>query len=199
MTDIAGPTKEQLLADALRAGMMQNGSDIMSLPRPVDVVGVRKVRPRHKMAVMLAEAGWTNNEIAKALGYKPARVSIILNSRNPELQKVREETASRVADNIQDTYLRIRMYANEMLGIMVQHARDQSNPVNSRHAARDILHMAGYAPIKRQFNVDVQVPGQEIVRAAKQIEQANEVALRAQEWTVRVPTPGESSDDDQKG
>lgn len=177
MSEMFGPTKEEFLAQQLR--VVANAA-----PQTINRHQTKKVRPRHKMVVMLHEAGWKNDEIAKALGYTPSRVSIIINSNHPELQKARAETASRVADNIDDTYNRIKLYANEMLDVMVTHARNLAEPANSRMAARDILHMAGYSPIKRQYNVDVQVPAEEVINAAKRIQDANEVAANYQIWSV---------------
>jgi plasmid maintenance system antidote protein VapI len=212
MSEIYGPTKEEFekaQLDAIKRAtdeakakeklrtIFGNGTVQVSKYKDRTYVNYTKhpktIRPRQRMIVMLHEAGWKIKDIAKSLGYTEVRVNQIVNSKHPELLKIRSETAARVADNITDTQLRIKLYANEMLDVMVKHARDETNAANSRMAARDILHMAGYAPVKKNLNVDVQVPGEELVKAASQIKEANEVAANYQMWSVK-----EQSDDDKE-
>lgn len=206
MSEMYGPPKEDFERFQQRAAEVEknkselrtifgNGTVQVSTYKDRTYVNYTKnpktIRPRQRMIVMLHEAGWKAKDIAKSLGYTEVRVNQIINSTHPELLKIRAETAARVADNITDTQLRIKMYANEMLDVMVQHARDTSNAQNSRMAARDILHMAGYAPIKKNLNVDVQVPGEELVKAASQIKEANEVAANYKAWAVNERDPND--------
>lgn len=215
MSEMYGPSKEEFLKQQLRdideeykkakereknengtRTIYNNGTIAVSQYKNRTYVNYPKhpktIRPRQRMIVMLYEAGWRIKDIAKSLGYTEVRVNQIVNSKHPELLRIRAETASNVAENITDTQLRIKLYANEMLDRMVQHARDTANPANSRLAARDILHMAGYAPVRRNLNVDVQVPGQELIKAAGKIQEANEVAANYKQWAVSE----DNSDDD---
>lgn len=188
MSEFPGPDKAQFLAQQLNVALgLPAGSAIFAQPTKSALHNMpKKIRPRHRMVVMLAEAGWTNKQIAESTGYTESRVSIILNAKHPELLRVRAEFASKVADTIDDTANRLKLYANEMLDTMVYHARQkEAQPQNSRMAARDILHMAGYSPVRRQVNVEIPVPAAELLTAAAKIQAANEVALRKSEWEIR--------------
>lgn len=144
-----------------------------------------RVRARHRIAVMLHEAGWKSKDIAKALGYTESRISIILNSQNEELLSLRESFAATVADNAVDTGSRIKAYANEMLTVLVGHARNVQEAVNSRIAATELLHMAGFSPVKKQFQLSAEVPAEEIHSKLQEIKEANEVVMQAGQWAVR--------------
>lgn len=146
-----------------------------------------RVRPRHRIAVMLHETGWKPQQIAAALGYTVARVSVILNSHHPGLQQLRTEFASQVADQVVDVQSRLKMYANEMLTVLVGHARQTAKPELSRLAARDILHMAGFTPVKKVFQANANVPVEELKRLVGHIEDANEVVLKSSQWEVKEP------------
>ena len=145
----------------------------------------KRARPRHRIAIMLHEAGWTNKDIARALGYTEARLSVILNSSNPILSATRAKFASEVADNIRDVQSRFSLYSNEMLDVLVHHARQKDQkPELSRLAARDILHMAGFSPVKKIFQANAQVPVEEMRHMLTGIQDANEVVLKQDEWKV---------------
>jgi hypothetical protein len=139
------------------------------------------------MVVMLHEAGWKAKDIANATGYTQSRVGIILNSRHPELLELREKFASQVAENALDVNSRLRLYANEMLTIMVGHARNDKEHQLSRLAARDILQMAGFTPVKKIFQANANIPVEDLKRLVSNIQDANEVVLKAEEWRVKDP------------
>lgn len=180
-SDLGGPEKP-IDWGVLLKGEMSKDTPARALYTP------ERVRPRHRIAVMLHEAGWKSGDIAKALGYKTAaRVSVILNSRHPALQSLRADFASQVADNVLDVQSRLKMYANEMLTTLVGHARQTTKPELSRLAARDILHMAGFTPIKKVFQANTNVPFEELNRLVGHIEDANEVVLKSADWAVKNP------------
>lgn len=177
MADLPGPEKPL-------------GIDWGRLRKPITAVQAqtpKRVRARHRLIVMLHEAGWRNKDIARTLGYTESRVSIILGSRHPGLLEVREKFASEVADNIRDVHTRFRLYANEMVNIMVTHARQTADPALSRLAARDMLHMAGFTPVKKEFLVSAQLPVEELQKVLGKLGEANEVLERYGHWTVRSP------------
>jgi predicted transcriptional regulator len=146
----------------------------------------KRVRPRHRIAIMLQEAGWKNKDIASALGYTQARLSVILNSHHPELQEIRAGFASRVADNVEDLHTRFALYANEMLDVLLSHARNKvDRPELSRLAARDVLHMAGFTPVKKSIVMEGKLPQAELVNALDKLAEANEVALQSDQWKVK--------------
>ncbi len=163
--------------------------DMESAPPTASQVAGRpkngRLRARHRIAVTLAENGWRNKEIAKALGYTESRISTILRSGNAKLRVFRNEIAQRVADNMTDVSSRITLYANEMLTRLVDHARQDERPELSRLASRDILQMAGFTPIKKQFNLNATVPIDQLDRVVPEIYKANEAAMQAAAYIIK--------------
>jgi predicted transcriptional regulator len=184
MADLPGPEKPIDWGALLGTEMSK-----ATAARPLYSPG--RVRPRHRIAVMLHESGWKSGDIAKCLGYTEARVSVILNSHNPGLQRLRVEFASQVADQVQDVHSRLKLYANEMLTRLVTHARQIERPELSRLAARDILHMAGFSPVKKVFAIEARLPVEDLKKLVSNIEEANEVVLNSAQW--RVKNPGEEA------
>jgi hypothetical protein len=182
MGDLPGPEKPLDWVALLKTEMSPNTPS-----RPLREIKVlSRVRPRHRIAVMLQEAGWKNKDIAAALGYTESRLSVILNSHNTGLQTLRANFASEVADQVKDVHARFMLYSNEMLDVLVGHARNAtSRPELSRLAARDILHMAGFSPVKKVFSVDAKVPTAELNKAMQEISDANEVVLSSDKWRVK--------------
>lgn len=144
-----------------------------------------RVRPRHRIAVMLHESGLRPKEIAKMLGYTESRLSVILNSHNDELQTIRTGFATQVAENCQDVMTRLKLHAHEMVDIMLVHARDKTKGELSRLAAKDILDRAGFAPVKKQFTLEGKLPEEDLKRALDKIDEANEVVLNSAQWRVK--------------
>jgi hypothetical protein len=145
----------------------------------------RRVRERHKMVVMLAVCGWRNDEIARAMQYTPSRISVILNSHHPELLRVRDETANRIANSTVDLTAKIRLAAGPALDKMIALVDSQDENV-ARQSAKDILDRAGYAPVKKQLNVDAQVPMEELTGVLDRIQEANDVVLQRDNWVVKT-------------
>lgn len=145
----------------------------------------KRVRDRHKMVVMLQVCGWTNNEIARATRYTPSRVSIILNSRHPELLAVRAATVERVANQTVDLSAKIRLAAPDALDKMISLVDSEDETV-ARLAARDILDRAGYSPVKKSVNVDTKVPLDELNGVLGKIHEANEVVMQRDNWVVKT-------------
>lgn len=179
MSDLPGPEKPLDWVAMLKQEMSP-----ATATRPMYTPA--RVRPRHRIAVMLHESGIQPKEIAKMLGYTQARVSVILNSHNPHLQEIRVGFATQVADNCQDIMTRLKLYAGEMVDIMVKHARNTDKGDNSRLAARDILHMAGFSPVKKQFTVEGKLPAEDLKRAMDKIAEANEVVAQSAQWRVKT-------------
>jgi hypothetical protein len=188
MSELAGPTKDQLAAQARQPSLKELFEQAMpgfgvqtlsavALHRP------KKLRDRHKIVLMLGAAGWRAKDIAAATGYTPARVSVILNTANHEARHFKDQFAIRVADNVSDVSLRFKLYANEMLDVLVSHARNKDDSSNSRLAAKDILHMAGYSPVKKEMHIGATVPVDELNKLLHSVQAANEVVTRS-EWDV---------------
>lgn len=146
---------------------------------------IKRVRDRHKLAVMLQVCGLTNNEIAANLGYTASRVSIILNSQKEELQQVRRDTVERVAERTVDLSTKIRLKAPEAFDKMVD-LLESDNERIVLESAKDILDRAGYAPVKKQINAHVPVPMSELESTLDKINEANEVAMKHGDWEVRT-------------
>lgn len=181
--DLGGPEKP--IAGIDWSSLVAQSKSPATAARPL--YSPDRVRPRHRIAVMLHEAGWQAKDIAAALGYTIARVSVILNSHNPVLQELRSGFASQVADSVLDVNSRLKMYANEMLTVLVAHARNKDKPELSARSARDILHMAGFSPVKKVFQANTDVPLEELKQLTQHISDANEVVLSREKWSVVNP------------
>lgn len=182
MSDFQGALKELILpASAKPAPWAQH-----SIGRPGGMGAVlKRVRPRHKMVVSMHMAGYKDVEIAQILGYKPARIAAILKSSNPELLQVREELGNKVASQLGDLVLQFRLESKKSLDTLVEIRDKQDAPSSERRlSALAILDRAGYAPVRKQINLDTKVPFEEMKQLMGQIDQANEVALRRDEWTI---------------
>ena len=184
MSDLPGPEKKLDWSALL-------GSQAAPMTPARPVYTPARVRPRHRIAVMLHESGMRPKDIAAALGYTQARISVILNSHNEHLKQVRVGFATQVADNITDVGMRFKLYANEMLDILLKHARDPEDKANSRLSARDILYMAGFTPVKKQMNLNADLPVEELRTLVGKINEANDAAAQAARWVVS--NPGEKS------
>jgi len=180
MADLPGPMRKLPWEKLL---------DMESAPPTASQVAGRpkngRLRARHRIAITLQENGWRNKDIARALGYTESRISIILRSGNAKLRTFRNEIAQRVADHMSDTSSRITLYANEMLTRLVDHARQEERPELSRLAARDILQMAGFTPIKKQFNLHANVPADQLERVLPEIHKANVAAAEAAAYVIK--------------
>lgn len=178
MADLPGPEKPLDWAGLLQ---MEKSSKTPSR----QLYTPARVRPRHRIAVMLHESGIRPKEIAQMLGYTEARVSVILNSHNVHLQAIREKFATQVADNCQDVITRLKLHAHEMVDIMLKHARNVDKGDLSRLAAKDILDRAGFAPVKKMFSLEGKLPEEDLKRAMDKIDEANEVVLNSAQWRVK--------------
>ena len=154
---------------------------------PVKAGGVqlRQVRTRHKVVISMHMAGFTNAEIARELGYKPERVSVIINSSNPQLQEHRSKVENEVAMQMGDLVMSFRAESRKSLNTLVAIRDKEDAPLSEKRlSALAILDRAGYSPVKKQINVDGNVPFQELKGVIDQINSANEVAIRRDQWSV---------------
>lgn len=182
MTDFQGALKE-LILPAKSAAMPWEGR-----PRGSTIGNRRlqRVRPKHKIMVGMHLAGWSNEEIAKELGYKPSRVATILQSSHPELIKHREEINTAVSRRIGDLVLRFRTESSKSLDTLIEIRDKTEAPFSERRlSALAILDRAGYTPVKKQINLDANVPFQELKGIVGQLEAANEVVVRRDEWVIK--------------
>lgn len=148
-----------------------------------------KMRPKHRYVVMLHEMGYSNKEIASMVGYSETRVSIILNWKGQEVDQYRQDAQQKLTDRTVHVADRINDAASEAFDIMLTHARAiDKDRTNSRLAARDILHMAGYSPVKKtaSINANVQVPP-ELQAAVTQLDKFQEVKAKEGSWAVKEP------------
>lgn len=189
MTDIQGALKELILpASAKPPAWARHQTN----NRPGSQIRLKRIRPRHKMIVSMHMAGFTDVEIAHALGYTPSRVGMILRSTHPELAKVKKELADVVSRQMGDLVLRFRAESSKSLETLVDIRDDTEAPRSERRlSALAILDRAGYAPVRKQINLDTQVPFDEMRQVFGQIESANEVAIRRSEWEI-TDVPKES-------
>ena len=185
-----GPTKETLLREqfASLALPLHRESETRHRARDPETLS-----PKIKIILVLHASGWKHQEIAAVTGYSYGRISQLVNSKNPTIRAFQELAQERVIEGIHDVSTQFRVYAGEMVDILVKHARNMQEPANSRLAARDILHMAGYSPVKKTATVPAMLPTEEFYNVLKHIHDSNEVILRKKEWEVQpIPTSGKS-------
>lgn len=147
-----------------------------------------RLRPKHRHCIMLHELGYKGSEIARMVGYSEPRVSVILNWQGPEVDKYRQEARDQVQARTLEVGDRINVSAHEMLDVMMHHARNLKDASNSRLAARDILHMAGFSPVKKtaSINANVNVPP-ELQDAVKQMDKFHEIQMKQDQWRIVEP------------
>lgn len=150
----------------------------------------KRLRPKHRQVIMLHELGYDNIEIAQMVGYSISRVSVILQWEGPEVEEYRKLALSKVIDRTAEVGDRIAMHAGEMVDIMVRHARNEKDAANSRLAAKDLLHMAGYSPVKKtaNLNVNATVPP-ELQGAVEQLDKFREVKEKENTWRINNNPP----------
>lgn len=189
LSELAGPVKEPEWAKMLR-GLERTGQ--VSTAPSMRAQSPKRIRPAHRMIAMLAESGMKQKEIALATGYTETRVSVILRSHHPELQEIRAGFAAQVADNIRDPAMRMALVANEMVDVMVFHARRKAeDPALSQRSAKELLHMAGFSPVKKISQVDTKAPTGELGQTVRFIEEANAVVLDKRYEIQNPPQNGE--------
>lgn len=191
MSEIAGPMKplltsatripKDMVALALSSAQRVQTGTTETHPDP-------KVRERHKMIVMLSIAGWKNDEIAKELGYSTTRVSVILRSTNPELVALRDQAAERIMENVIDVGSKIQLSAHSAFQVMFDLLKS-SDEATKRLAAKDLLDRAGFAPIRKNINLDAKVPAEDLAGLLPKIVEANEVVAMSGQWEVRAIPP----------
>ena len=166
-----------------------------AMPKPWDSAKaatpqLKRVRARHKMVVSMHMAGFTNVEIAQELGYTPIRVSIIVNSQNPQLAEHRSKVENEVAMQMGDLVMSFRAESRKSLNTLVRIRDTETAPMSEqRLSALAILDRAGYSPVKKQLNLDMSVPLNELQSTLEHLDAANEVVVRRAEWEVKtLPT-----------
>lgn len=152
----------------------------------------RKARERHKMVVFLDASGWKGKEIAQAMGYSQQQVSIILQSKHPELLAIRAEAQARVLDNSTDLLLRFRQEAGKSLDKLIEVRDTADDKAQVRLAARDILDRAGYSVVRKQINLNADVPLAQLEGVLDRVKEAHEVEQAHPEWDVTTPTRKEA-------
>lgn len=149
----------------------------------------RRLRPKHKLVILMNEMGYTNVDISAIMGYSTTRVASIIRWDTPETQALHREFRDQVINKTLDVQGKLQAYAPEMVDIVVKAARDPDLKI-ARLAARDILHMAGYQPVKRVMNLDIQVPKEEFVQAVERMSKQTEVEQLEGQWRIaKVETP----------
>jgi hypothetical protein len=185
MTDFQGALKELILPPSAKP-MPWEQHRVGNRGSTIGNRQLQRVRPKHKIMVSMHMAGWSNEEIARELGYKPSRVGTILQSQNPVLLKHREEVNDAVSRKVGDLVLRFRMESAKSLDTLVQIRDKEDAPSSERRlSALAILDRAGYTPVKKQINLDANIPYQELKGVVGQLESANEVVLRRDEWVIK--------------
>ena len=106
----------------------------------------KRLKPLHLQMIRLRWLGYDNIEIAQRTGYSPSQIGTILNS--PDSRSIFEELQAQVLDTTsevaQELQLGAPLAAKRLVDLMVS-GDDRVAFV----AAKEVLHMAGHAPVKR--------------------------------------------------
>lgn len=147
----------------------------------------RAARERHKMVMFLHCAGWKNKDIADSMGYTANQVSIIIGSQHPELLAIKDRAQQLVETHSTDVMLRFRQESLKSVETLVQ-VRDKADDMGQRRlAARDILDRAGYAPVRKQINLNTAVPVERLEAIVGAVEEANDLERHRSKWAVTNP------------
>jgi transposase len=121
---------------------------------------------RHSFMVALEMAGLTPSQIAAKLGCNMARVSVILN--DPRAEHERSKHARRIADNVTEVSMSLKLHAREALSELVEELRECEDVRIRQKSAIAILDRAGYSKYQGEH-----VPQQQLgAEAADRIEKA---------------------------
>lgn len=118
-----------------------------------------RLKPRHLQMVLMQAAGFTNNAIANATGYTPARVSVILN--HPDARTLAAILISYAAEDTLDIKSRIQAHAGEALDTVLDVMRNTRNDGVRKDCGFELLKMAGYSGVEKktvQFSFKVEGP-----------------------------------------
>lgn len=186
MSDIAGPVKDLDLGTRIPRALVptQAGPHTGAPMREFGNGRVVKVRPKHRLVIALAMAGWKNNEIARHLGYSSSRVCNILQSHNPEILAIKAELQDKITNNVLDVNSTIRLAAPRAIVKMIE-LMEHPDPQVARLSAKDILDRAGFTPVKKQVNLEGNIPIEQMGQVLGRINSANEVVLRQSEWEIK--------------
>lgn len=185
MSDIQGTIKEQIIAAQAIPRPWE-----LRLHKPAAAKPPKRIRPRHRMIIALHMGGYSNVDIAKYLGYTPQRVSTVINAKHPELAECKREFANKVALATGDVVMRFHAESGKCLDKLIEIRDRPDAPISEqRQSALAILDRAGYTPIKKQINLDTQIPFPELQSVIGKLDSANEVFVRRDEWAVKsLPT-----------
>ena len=114
-----------------------------------------QLKPQHMQMLIMKAAGFTNNYIAEALDYTPARVSVILN--HPDAQVALAALVSYQAEELLDVRARIKAHAGEALNVKLDLMRNSKSDAVRNVAAGDILAAAGYGAVNKSVNLNANV------------------------------------------
>lgn len=126
----------------------------------------KKWTMKHRQCVALHLAGWTNNEIAEALEWTPAKVSITVN--DPRADYERENALAPIADVSVSVTQKLEEASHEAFERAIEVMREATKEDTALKAAFGLLDRAGFTPIKRELKLEGEVPADpEMIEAMK--------------------------------
>ena len=126
----------------------------------------KKWTMRHRQCVALHLAGWTNNEIAEALDWTPAKVSITIN--DPRAEHEKQNALAPIADVNLTVTQKLEEASHEAFEKAMEVMRDATKEDVALKAAFGLLDRAGFTPIKRELKLEGEVPADpEMIEAMK--------------------------------
>jgi hypothetical protein len=125
----------------------------------------KKWTQRHRQCVALHLGGWTNKEIAEAVGWTEAKVSITINDPRAEYEK--KNALSSIADVAVTVTEKLEEKSHDAFEKLADllHAEKEETQLK---AALAVLDRAGFTPIRRELKLQGEVPADpEMIAAMK--------------------------------
>lgn len=132
------------------------GLDLLPEFEPEKYYQPKKWGIKHRQCVALHLAGWTNNEIAEALDWTPAKVSITIN--DPRAHHDSENVLAPVADVARSVSQKLEEASSDAFEVAMEILHQGEKDETRLKAAFGLLDRAGYTPIKRELKLEGEIP-----------------------------------------
>lgn len=115
----------------------------------------KKWTQKHRRCVALSLGGFSNNEIAELLDWTPAKVSITIN--DPRAEHDRENALAKLADVAETITEKLDEASHDAFAVAKDLLYAEKEETQLK-AALAILDRAGFTPIRREIQLNEQVP-----------------------------------------
>lgn len=116
-------------------------------PPSQNIITVKRLKPAHLLVIRLFWAGETYVDIAQKTGYTPQHVMNIVKS--DEAQEILQQLQNTSLDSMDEIHEALNDAAPEILSEQIRLALRSPDERIRATVGRELLHMAGHAPVKR--------------------------------------------------